>query len=147
LLNFLIFATLILWEFCFKNRNFGQNSKFSSKSSSFQYGVNSKFSIAEFPYFSTLIKKNGVILRKKYFLWKTVLRRIYTSLSNGYETYECTKVEFMIAAQRISQLTPLEVEILFTMADLHQPRGLLTRVLNKNKKNLSFFFNILRFFL
>ena len=57
-----------------------------------------------------------------------LVRRIYQSLSAGYDTYECTKVEFMIAAQRISQLTPLEVEILFTMSDLHQPRGLLTRV-------------------
>ena len=133
--NFLQKVLLFKSPDAFKNRKFVHPS------------VNSKFSIAEFPYFSTLIKKNGVILRKKYFLWKTVLRRIYTSLSNGYETYECTKVEFMIAAQRISQLTPLEVEILFTMADLHQPRGLLTRVLNKNKKNLSFFFNILRFFL
>ena len=55
-----------------------------------------------------------------------LVRRIYSSLSGRNPNYKCTKVEFMIAAQRISQLTPLEVEILFTMADLHQPRGQLT---------------------
>lgn len=37
-----------------------------------------------------------------------LIRRIYGSLSGGYDNYECTRVEFTIAAQRISQLTPLE---------------------------------------
>ena len=46
------------------------------------------------------------------------VRRIYQSLSGGNGNYKCTMAEFMIAAQRISQLTPLEVEILFTMADM-----------------------------
>jgi len=55
-----------------------------------------------------------------------LVRRIYQSLSGRDRTYECTKVEFMIAAQRISQFTPMEVEILFTMSDLYEPRGYIT---------------------
>lgn len=55
-----------------------------------------------------------------------LVRRIYQSLSGGYSTYECTKNEFMVAAQRISQLTPMEVDILFTMADLYEANGFLT---------------------
>ena len=61
---------------------------------------------------------------KKYKLIK--VRRIYQSLSGGYDNYECTKTEFMIAAQRISQLTPMEVDILFTMSDLYEANGRIT---------------------
>ena len=32
----------------------------------------------------------------------------------------------MIAAQRISQLTPMEVDILFTMSDLYEANGRIT---------------------
>jgi len=55
-----------------------------------------------------------------------LVRRIYQSLSGGYDNYECTKTEFMIAAQRISQLTPMEVDILFTMSDLYEANGRIT---------------------
>ena len=55
-----------------------------------------------------------------------LVRRIYQSLSGNSNYYCCTKTEFMLAAQRISQLTPLEVEILFAMADLNEADGKLT---------------------
>ena len=57
-----------------------------------------------------------------------LVRRIYQSLSGNTNSYKCTKTEFMVAAQRISQLTPLEVEILFAMADLGEADGKMTMV-------------------
>merc|ERR1711892_599700 len=53
-----------------------------------------------------------------------LVRRIYQSLSGNTNSYKCTKTEFMVAAQRISQLTPLEVEILFAMAGLGVVAGI-----------------------
>ena len=55
-----------------------------------------------------------------------LVRRIYSSLSGNSYSYRCTKTEFMKAAERISQMTPLEVEILFAMADLNEADGKLT---------------------
>ncbi|KAK9736869.1 EF-hand domain pair [Popillia japonica] len=48
-------------------------------------------------------------------------KRIYLNCTNGHRTQEVTKEEFMHSAQAMSQMTPLEVDILFQLCDiLHQ---------------------------
>ncbi|VEN61821.1 unnamed protein product [Callosobruchus maculatus] len=48
-------------------------------------------------------------------------KRIYLNVTNGHRTQEVSKEEFMHSAQAMSQMTPLEVDILFHLCDvLHQ---------------------------
>lgn len=50
-----------------------------------------------------------------------LVKRIYLNVTNGHRTQEVSKEEFMHSAQAMSQMTPLEVEILFHLCDvLHQ---------------------------
>uniref|UniRef100_A0A8C1UCU1 Solute carrier family 25 member 13 n=1 Tax=Cyprinus carpio TaxID=7962 RepID=A0A8C1UCU1_CYPCA len=52
-----------------------------------------------------------------------LIRKIYTTLAGNRKDVEVTKEEFIIAAQRFCQVTPMEVDILFQLADLSEPRG------------------------
>uniref|UniRef100_A0A8C1NU93 Solute carrier family 25 member 13 n=1 Tax=Cyprinus carpio TaxID=7962 RepID=A0A8C1NU93_CYPCA len=52
-----------------------------------------------------------------------LIRKIYTTLAGNRKDVEVTKEEFIIAAQRFGQVTPMEVDILFQLADLSEPRG------------------------
>ncbi|KAJ8334204.1 hypothetical protein SKAU_G00398430 [Synaphobranchus kaupii] len=52
-----------------------------------------------------------------------LIRKIYTTLAGSRKDVEVTKEEFIIAAQRFGQVTPMEVAILFQLADLSEPRG------------------------
>ncbi|XP_036411385.1 calcium-binding mitochondrial carrier protein Aralar2 [Megalops cyprinoides] len=52
-----------------------------------------------------------------------LIRKIYTTLAGSRKDVEVTKEEFIIAAQRFGQVTPMEVDILFQLADLSEPRG------------------------
>ncbi|XP_059366250.1 electrogenic aspartate/glutamate antiporter SLC25A13, mitochondrial isoform X2 [Carassius carassius] len=52
-----------------------------------------------------------------------LIRKIYTTLAGNCKDVEVTKEEFIIAAQRFGQVTPMEVDILFQLADLSEPRG------------------------
>ncbi|XP_073788020.1 electrogenic aspartate/glutamate antiporter SLC25A13, mitochondrial isoform X1 [Danio rerio] len=54
-----------------------------------------------------------------------LIRKIYTTLAGNRRDVEVTKEEFIIAAQRFGQVTPMEVDILFQLADLSEPRGRL----------------------
>ncbi|XP_067112440.1 electrogenic aspartate/glutamate antiporter SLC25A13, mitochondrial [Osmerus mordax] len=52
-----------------------------------------------------------------------LIRKIYTTLAGNRKDVEVTKEEFIMAAQRFGQVTPMEVDILFQLADLSEPRG------------------------
>lgn len=53
-----------------------------------------------------------------------IIKRIYLSYTRGSTHVEMTKEEFLIAAQHMSQVTPLEIDILFQLAaTLHQSSG------------------------
>lgn len=53
-----------------------------------------------------------------------LIKRVYLNATNGHRTYEVTKEEFLHSAQMMSQITPLEVDILFTLCDMiHQTNG------------------------
>ncbi|XP_013781722.1 calcium-binding mitochondrial carrier protein Aralar1-like [Limulus polyphemus] len=53
-----------------------------------------------------------------------LVKRIYLNFTNGNMNQEVTKEEFLYAAQQISALTPMEVEILFQLSGfLHQQTG------------------------
>ncbi|CAG2101443.1 unnamed protein product [Medioppia subpectinata] len=53
-----------------------------------------------------------------------LVKRIYLSFTKGNHQLEMTKEEFLYAAQQMSQLTPLEIDILFHLAGfLHQRTG------------------------
>ncbi|XP_045447001.1 calcium-binding mitochondrial carrier protein Aralar1 [Melitaea cinxia] len=47
-----------------------------------------------------------------------LIKRVYLNATNGHRTYEVTKEEFLHSAQMMSQITPLEVDILFTLCDM-----------------------------
>ncbi|XP_030751551.1 calcium-binding mitochondrial carrier protein Aralar1 isoform X1 [Sitophilus oryzae] len=50
-----------------------------------------------------------------------LVKRIYLNVTNGHRMQEVSKDEFMHSAQAMSQMTPLEVDILFHLVDvLHQ---------------------------
>ncbi|XP_044726555.1 calcium-binding mitochondrial carrier protein Aralar1 isoform X2 [Chrysoperla carnea] len=50
-----------------------------------------------------------------------LVKRIYLNATNGHRNQEVTKEEFLHSAQMMSQITPLEVDILFQLCDmLHQ---------------------------
>ncbi|XP_053603299.1 calcium-binding mitochondrial carrier protein Aralar1 isoform X1 [Plodia interpunctella] len=53
-----------------------------------------------------------------------LIKRVYLNATNGHRTQEVTKEEFLHSAQMMSQITPLEVEILFTLCEmLHHTNG------------------------
>ncbi|KAM7373033.1 hypothetical protein PAMP_007917 [Pampus punctatissimus] len=52
-----------------------------------------------------------------------LIRKIYSTLAGHRRDIEVTKEEFIVAAQRFGQVTPMEVDILFQLADLSEPRG------------------------
>ncbi|XP_047528509.1 calcium-binding mitochondrial carrier protein Aralar1 isoform X2 [Vanessa atalanta] len=60
-----------------------------------------------------------------------LIKRVYLNATNGHRTYEVTKEEFLHSAQMMSQITPLEVDILFTLCDMmHQTNGIIYNDLN-----------------
>ncbi|KAK5911390.1 hypothetical protein CgunFtcFv8_005569 [Champsocephalus gunnari] len=52
-----------------------------------------------------------------------LIRRVFSTLAGHRKDVEVTKEEFIVAAQRFGQVTPMEVNILFQLADLSDPRG------------------------
>ncbi|XP_063619126.1 calcium-binding mitochondrial carrier protein Aralar1 isoform X1 [Cydia splendana] len=46
-----------------------------------------------------------------------LIKRVYLNATNGHRTQEVTKEEFLHSAQMMSQITPLEVDILFFLCD------------------------------
>ncbi|XP_015667072.2 calcium-binding mitochondrial carrier protein Aralar2 [Protobothrops mucrosquamatus] len=55
-----------------------------------------------------------------------LIRKIYSTLAGHKKNVEVTKEEFVLAAQKFGQVTPMEVDILFQLADLYEPRGRMT---------------------
>ncbi|XP_042328688.1 calcium-binding mitochondrial carrier protein Aralar2 isoform X2 [Sceloporus undulatus] len=55
-----------------------------------------------------------------------LIRKIYSTLAGHRKNVEVTKEEFVLAAQKFGQVTPMEVDILFQLADLYEPRGRMT---------------------
>ncbi|XP_067140843.1 calcium-binding mitochondrial carrier protein Aralar1-like isoform X2 [Centruroides vittatus] len=56
-----------------------------------------------------------------------LVKKIYLSFTKGNTNIEVTKEEFLYAAQQMSQITPLEVDILFQLAGfLHADTGRVT---------------------
>uniref|UniRef100_A0A669EE05 Solute carrier family 25 member 13 n=1 Tax=Oreochromis niloticus TaxID=8128 RepID=A0A669EE05_ORENI len=53
-----------------------------------------------------------------------LIRKIYSTLAGHRRDVEVTKEEFIVAAQRFGQVTPMEVDILFQLADLSERVGL-----------------------
>uniref|UniRef100_A0A8C9YGB3 Solute carrier family 25 member 13 n=1 Tax=Sander lucioperca TaxID=283035 RepID=A0A8C9YGB3_SANLU len=54
-----------------------------------------------------------------------LIRKIYSTLAGHRRDVEVTKEEFIVAAQRFGQVTPMEVDILFQLADLSERVGLV----------------------
>jgi len=52
-----------------------------------------------------------------------LIKRIYLNFTKGNFATEVTKEEFLYAAQQMSQITPLEINILFDLADLLHADG------------------------
>lgn len=53
-----------------------------------------------------------------------LIKRVYLNASQGHRTVEVTKDQFLYSAQMMSQITPLEVDILFGLCDqIHQTNG------------------------
>jgi len=52
-----------------------------------------------------------------------LVKKIYLNATNGSRTTEITKEEFLHSAQMMSQITPLEVDILFVLCDLLHQTG------------------------
>merc|ERR1712038_1682093 len=52
-----------------------------------------------------------------------LIKKIYLNATNGSRTTEITKEEFLHSAQMMSQITPLEVDILFVLCDLLHQTG------------------------
>jgi len=52
-----------------------------------------------------------------------LIKKIYLNATNGSRTTEVTKEEFLHSAQMMSQITPLEVDILFNLCDLLHQTG------------------------
>lgn len=46
-----------------------------------------------------------------------LIKRVYLNATNGHRSQEVTKEEFLHSAQMMSQITPLEVDILFFLCD------------------------------
>merc|ERR1719369_1971634 len=52
-----------------------------------------------------------------------LMKKIYLNATDGSKTMEITKEEFLYSAQMMSQITPLEVDILFVLCDLLHQTG------------------------
>ncbi|GBP18853.1 Calcium-binding mitochondrial carrier protein Aralar1 [Eumeta japonica] len=53
-----------------------------------------------------------------------LIKRVYLNATHGSRTQEVTKEEFLHSAQMMSQITPLEVDILFSLCDIiHHTNG------------------------
>ncbi|PSN30622.1 Calcium-binding mitochondrial carrier protein Aralar1 [Blattella germanica] len=52
-----------------------------------------------------------------------LIKRIYLNATGGNRNHEVTKEEFLHSAQMMSQITPLEVDILFLLCDLLHQTG------------------------
>ncbi|XKL60264.1 hypothetical protein PGB90_001280 [Kerria lacca] len=52
-----------------------------------------------------------------------LIKRIYLNATSESKIQEITKDEFLYSAQMMSQITPLEVDILFLLSNLIHPRG------------------------
>uniref|UniRef100_A0A4D5RA99 Calcium-binding mitochondrial carrier protein Aralar1 n=1 Tax=Scolopendra viridis TaxID=118503 RepID=A0A4D5RA99_SCOVI len=52
-----------------------------------------------------------------------LVKKIYLSFTKGNQNQEVTKEEFLYAAQQMSQITPLETDILFQLVDLLHHTG------------------------
>lgn len=53
-----------------------------------------------------------------------LIKRVYLNATNGHRSQEVTKEEFLSSAQLMSQITPLEVDILFQLCDMiHHAAG------------------------
>ncbi|XP_006003033.1 calcium-binding mitochondrial carrier protein Aralar1 isoform X2 [Latimeria chalumnae] len=55
-----------------------------------------------------------------------LIRKIYSTLAGTRKDVQVTKEEFAHAANKFGQITPLETEILYQLADLYSPTGRLT---------------------
>uniref|UniRef100_A0A6I8NDU3 Solute carrier family 25 member 13 n=1 Tax=Ornithorhynchus anatinus TaxID=9258 RepID=A0A6I8NDU3_ORNAN len=55
-----------------------------------------------------------------------VVRKVYGTVAGLGKDAQVTKEDFLLTAQRFGQVTPMEVDILFQLADLHEPRGCVT---------------------
>ena len=52
-----------------------------------------------------------------------LIKKVYLNATNGSRTVEITKEEFLYSAQMMSQITPLEIDILFLLCDLLHQTG------------------------
>lgn len=53
-----------------------------------------------------------------------LIKRVYLNATHGHRNQEVTKEEFLHSAQMMSQITPLEVDILFSLCDvMHHTNG------------------------
>ena len=52
-----------------------------------------------------------------------LIKKVYLNATNGSRTQEITKEEFLYSAQMMSQITPLEIDILFLVCDLLHQTG------------------------
>ncbi|XP_076820244.1 electrogenic aspartate/glutamate antiporter SLC25A12, mitochondrial-like [Clavelina lepadiformis] len=55
-----------------------------------------------------------------------LVKKIYESIAGKRESLKVTKEEFLLGAQRVSRLTPLEVDLLFQLSDLAGGKGRIT---------------------
>jgi len=52
-----------------------------------------------------------------------LIKKVYLNATNGSRTIEITKEEFLYSSQMMSQITPLEIDILFLLCDLLHQTG------------------------
>jgi len=52
-----------------------------------------------------------------------LIKKVYLNATNGSKTLEITKEEFLYSAQMMSQITPLEIDVLFVLCDLLHQTG------------------------
>jgi len=52
-----------------------------------------------------------------------LIKKVYLNATNGSKTTEITKEEFLYSAQMMSQITPLEIDVLYVLCDLLHQTG------------------------
>merc|ERR1719339_57612 len=52
-----------------------------------------------------------------------LIKKVYLNATNGSRSLEITKEEFLYSAQMMSQITPLEIDVLFVLCDLLHQTG------------------------
>merc|ERR1712241_25492 len=52
-----------------------------------------------------------------------LIKKVYLNATNGSRSIEITKEEFLYSAQMMSQITPLEIDVLFVLCDLLHQTG------------------------